>query len=150
MKTVISRKPSETLKLAKRIASALTLPATLALWGSLGTGKTQFVKGLAAGLGIRQTILSPTFLLYREYPFRQQGYRYNLYHFDLYRLKKISEIKNFGLNDILRDPKGLIVIEWPKLIQKKLPKRTFSIFFTHGQSPQERKIQIPSPLSKFV
>lgn len=148
MKTILSHKASETRRLARRLSKCLPLPATVALWGELGTGKTQFVKGLAEGFGIKQSIQSPTFLLYKEYPFKHQRRPFRLCHFDLYRLTTSGQTRELGLNEILGDPNCLNVIEWPGLIKRKLPKHTYSIFFTHGRSSNERKIQIPSVFAK--
>src|SRR6185503_5897401 len=82
MKTVISRSEDETRALARDIGRKLKPGAVLCLTGPLGSGKTRFVQGLAAGLGCKGRITSPTFTLVREY----RGRKVTLYHLDLYRV----------------------------------------------------------------
>ena len=93
----------------------------IGLIGELGSGKTTFVKGLAKGLGIKELITSPTFVLLKDYG--------KLVHIDLYRLKKPSEIKTLGLEDYLGRPDKICVIEWAERIKKYLPKKTKFIEF---------------------
>lgn len=148
MKTIIARNASETRRLGKKLSAALSAPATLMLWGELGSGKTQFTKGLAAGLGIKQLVQSPTFVLQRTYPFQRQKKTFRLCHFDFYRLKGLAETQGLQLPETLRDPMALNVIEWPALVRNHLPPNTHSIYFAHGSTPNERKIRIPAALAK--
>lgn len=147
MKILLSQNPKQTSALAEKISKRLKLPAVIALWGDLGSGKTQFVKGLALGLKIKKPVTSPTFIVARNYSFKKRGKTYKLYHFDLYRLKRLAEIANFGLDEILLDPKSLIVVEWPKIIKNILPRRTHQLFFTHGKTEKERAIKYPASLA---
>lgn len=79
----------------------------IALNGSLGSGKTMFTKGLAKGLKIKEEIISPSFVLLREYP---QG-KYPLYHYDLYRLEDPRELQDIGFIESLQ-LYGIKMIEW--------------------------------------
>jgi len=97
----------------------LAAGTTILLQGDLGSGKTTFVQGLGAGLGIKEPIVSPTFTLIQEYP---EG-RVPLYHFDLYRL---SEREILDLHPELywqgeEFPLGLVAIEWPKNLTQLMP-----------------------------
>ena len=96
----------------------------LALTGELGSGKTTFVQGFAKGLGIKQRIISPTFILMRKYG-------NNFYHIDLYRLEENieNEVKNLGVEDIWKDPKNIVIIEWAEKIKKIIPKNVKWIRF---------------------
>lgn len=100
----------ETCKLAGQVANALIGGETLILSGELGAGKTTFTKGLAQALGIKKTVLSPTFTIIREY----EGGRLKLYHLDMYRLEDAAELAELGVEDCF-DGKSIIVIEWNKL-----------------------------------
>lgn len=80
------------------------------LSGELGAGKTTFTKGLAEALGIKKTVLSPTFTIIKEY----EGGRLRLYHLDMYRLENIAELEELGVEDCF-DGKSIVVIEWNKL-----------------------------------
>ena len=111
-------------------------PLVIALTGNLGSGKTTFVQGFAKGLGIKQRIISPTFILMRKYG-------ENFYHVDLYRLEGNieSEVRNLGIEDIWKDPKNIVVIEWAEKIKKMIPKSAQWIKF-ENLGKDERKITI--------
>ncbi|HET6409991.1 MAG TPA: tRNA (adenosine(37)-N6)-threonylcarbamoyltransferase complex ATPase subunit type 1 TsaE [Chthoniobacteraceae bacterium] len=116
MASTISRQPSETLAFAREIASRLRPGAIIALNGDLGSGKTQFVKGLALGLGFAGEVTSPTFTLIHEYV----GGRVPLYHFDFYRLNTEEEALELGLEEYLRGS-GVCVIEWAGKFRPLIP-----------------------------
>jgi tRNA threonylcarbamoyladenosine biosynthesis protein TsaE len=102
-----TQSPQETFALGRRVGEQLDKPAVLLLKGDLGAGKTVFAKGLAAGLDINPTeVTSPSFTLINIH----EG-RLRLYHVDLYRLES-AERPDLGLEDILEDEKGVVLIEW--------------------------------------
>lgn len=88
------------------------------LTGDLGTGKTVFTKGLAAGLGITEQVNSPTFTIMQIY---EEG-RLPFYHFDVYRIGDISEMDEIGYEDCFYG-QGVCLIEWADLIEEILPPR---------------------------
>jgi tRNA threonylcarbamoyladenosine biosynthesis protein TsaE len=117
-KVVIQTKnTSETIRLGKRIGEHLRPGDVVALAGELGTGKTQLIKGVAAGVGIGKPtyVTSPSFTLINEYtgkiPF---------YHIDLYRLKSEKEAEELGLEELFQS-KGITVVEWADKIPSLLP-----------------------------
>lgn len=107
MATCISHSPAETEALGDDWGRAARAGLVIGLSGDLGAGKTQFVKGLARGLGITARVHSPTFSLVNIYT----GGRMPLYHLDLYRLDTIEQILAAGLEEYLQ-PDGVTVIEW--------------------------------------
>jgi tRNA threonylcarbamoyladenosine biosynthesis protein TsaE len=107
MATLISHSPAETEALGERWGRAAQPGLVIGLCGDLGAGKTQFVKGLARGLGIAQRVHSPTFSLVNLYT----GGRLALSHLDLYRLETREQITSAGLEEYLH-PAGVTVIEW--------------------------------------
>jgi tRNA threonylcarbamoyladenosine biosynthesis protein TsaE len=107
MATLISHSPAETEALGEKCGRAARRGQVIALSGELGAGKTQFVKGVARGLGISARVHSPTFTLVTEY----DGGSLKLFHLDLYRLETREQILSAGLNDFLQ-PDGVAVIEW--------------------------------------
>lgn len=107
MDTSISRSPAETEALGEAWGRVAHSGQVIALCGDLGAGKTQLVKGLARGLGIRARVHSPTFALVNSY----EGGRLPLFHLDLYRLDTVEQIRAAGLEEYLR-PSGVSVIEW--------------------------------------
>ena len=90
----------------------------IALYGDLGAGKTVFVRGLAAGLGVKDIVKSPTFVIMKCF----RGAKLNLCHIDAYRLQAGTELEGIGALDFFGKPKVVTVIEWaeriPELLQK--------------------------------
>jgi tRNA threonylcarbamoyladenosine biosynthesis protein TsaE len=115
--SIISRQPSETIAFAREMALRLRPGSVIALNGELGSGKTQFVKGLASGLGFAGEVTSPTFTLIHEYI----GGRLPIYHFDFYRLEKEEEALQLGLEEYLRGD-GVCVIEWAGKFSPLIPE----------------------------
>jgi tRNA threonylcarbamoyladenosine biosynthesis protein TsaE len=120
MVTFISHSPAETESLGGRFGRAAERGWVIALSGELGAGKTQFVKGLARGLGIVARVHSPTFTLVNEYG----GGRLRLFHLDLFRLETRGQIASAGLEEFL-SPDGVTVIEWAERLFEKHP--TFNL-----------------------
>jgi tRNA threonylcarbamoyladenosine biosynthesis protein TsaE len=111
MATFISHSAAETETLGERLGRAARRGLVIALSGELGAGKTQFVRGLARGLGIPVRVHSPTFTLVNEYG----GGRLKLFHLDLYRLETREQIQSAGIEEFLA-PDGVSVIEWAERI----------------------------------
>lgn len=112
----------ETKKLAEKLARKLH--GIIALTGELGAGKTTFAQGFAKGLGIREKIISPTFVLVRQHPIPNT--QKILYHIDLYRLENFKEL---GLKEIMEDPNNIVLIEWAEKAKDLLSKNTIYINF---------------------
>jgi len=100
----------------------------LALEGDLGGGKTTFLKGFAKGLGIKEKILSPTFVIAKRFEVSGSRFQY-FYHIDCYRIEKPREILDLGFREIIKDPKNIVAIEWADKIKKILPKEVIKIKF---------------------
>ena len=107
---------AETEALGERLAKCLRAGAVVALYGDLGAGKTAFVRGMARGLDIRESVSSPTFTIVIEYPGDPA-----LFHFDMYRLKNAEELYGIGWEDYL-DRNGICVTEWSERIEEALPE----------------------------
>ncbi|MFA5319928.1 MAG: tRNA (adenosine(37)-N6)-threonylcarbamoyltransferase complex ATPase subunit type 1 TsaE [Candidatus Omnitrophota bacterium] len=107
---LVSVSPGQTREIGSRLARALAPGDVIFLRGRLGSGKTVFAKGIAAGLGINAAkVISPTFVLIREY----RGGRIPLYHFDLYRLDGPQQAAPLGLEEYIQG-NGVCVVEWPE------------------------------------
>jgi tRNA threonylcarbamoyladenosine biosynthesis protein TsaE len=124
MGTIISHSAEETFEIGRRFAESIQRGAVLALQGGLGAGKTQFVKGLAAGLGCDGPVTSPTYTLVHEYA----GANMPVFHFDLYRLESAAEVLRIGFDDYL-DEGGVMVIEWPDKFPEIIPAEAQLIRF---------------------
>jgi len=126
-KTIITKSFSETQKLGREFAQELHGGEVVALHGDLGAGKTTFVQGLAEGLGIKQRIISPTFIIMRTYQVEAK----NFYHIDLYRIESERDVAGLGLLELMEDPQNIVVIEWPEKIENLLPEKRIDIYFTY-------------------
>ena len=128
---------SETIRIGKKIGSLLLPGDVIALVGELGTGKTQFIKGLAAGVGVENTkyISSPSFTLINEYRGKTP-----FYHIDLYRLKAEKEAEELGLEEYLGG-EGIVAIEWADKIPSLLPKELLWIYIRYT-GKQTRSVEI--------
>ncbi len=107
----------------------------VALYGDLGSGKTAFVKELAKELGIEHHITSPTFVILKKYQISNNyslptNY-YSLIHIDAYRLGSGEDLKTLGWNELVKDPKNLILIEWPEQVKDALPNDMIKIQFEY-------------------
>ena len=116
---------TETQSIAANLANSLPVGVVIALIGNLGSGKTTFTQGFAKGLGISEHVGSPTFKLVSEY----DGKKGKLIHVDAYRLQGIEDFLNIGGEDILGDPRAIILIEWGDKLESILPPDAMGISF---------------------
>ena len=110
----------------------------LALQGDLGAGKTTFLQGFAKGLGIKENVLSPTFIVMKKFQVTNSKSQINskfkiFYHFDLYRLESEKDLEFLNLKEIICDPKNIVAIEWPEKLGNLLPKDAIKITFGHKE-----------------
>ena len=112
---MISHSPAETEALGERLGRSAQRGLVIALSGDLGAGKTQFVRGLARGLGFSGRVHSPTCTLVNEYG----GGRLKLFHLDLYRLETSEQILTAGIEEYL-SPDGVSVIEWAERLKPEV------------------------------
>jgi tRNA threonylcarbamoyladenosine biosynthesis protein TsaE len=115
--------PEETELLGGRVAASLRPGDIVVLAGGLGAGKTLFTKGLASGLGVEQQVVSPSFVLVREY---RSGFM-PLIHADVYRLDSINEFDDLDVLELSKD--GVLVIEWGGAVESALPPDHLRIEF---------------------
>lgn len=125
----------KTQSLGEEFAKKLTGGLVVALHGDLGGGKTTFTQGIAKGLGIKKRIISPTFVIVRTYKI---GFK-NFYHIDLYRVQSKSDIEGLGIEEILKNPENIIVVEWAERLGDLLPKKRIDVYFEYIDE-EKRKI----------
>ncbi len=117
--------PAEMRALGRELGRELQPGAVIGLDGDLGAGKTEFVKGLAAGIGHEGLVTSPTFTLLHEYPASSRV----LYHLDFYRVEAAEEILALGWDDLLEDPEGVVAVEWAGKFAALLPSGALRLRF---------------------
>ncbi len=134
MKQVITNSPEETKKLARQILDDFG-SHIIFLQGDLGSGKTVFVKGLSEGLGVKDVVNSPTFVIMKVYETKNNKFK-RLVHIDLYRLDKVDEddLVNLGIKEYMDDPKSLVVIEWAERIITQVSKVLVINFIVNSES----------------
>ncbi len=136
MRKLILKNEDETRAFGLELGASLRKGDIVALIGDLGTGKTALTKYIAEGLGIRETITSPTFTIVQEY---RQG-RLPLYHFDVYRIGDPEEMYELGYEEYFYGD-GVCIIEWADLIEELLPEYTKVIRIEYGKNQEERIYQ---------
>lgn len=158
MRLVITKNQKETKELAGELASRLTglkprsawqkkKALILALSGELGAGKTTFIQGFSKALGIREKVLSPTFVLIHKHKLTNNKKRItnnefkNLYHIDAYRLNSGKDLIKLGIKEIFSNPENIVLIEWADRVKKGIPKNATWIHFDH-LGKNRRKIRI--------
>jgi tRNA threonylcarbamoyladenosine biosynthesis protein TsaE len=122
--TFISNSPEETEEFARGFANNIKPGDVLALKGDLGAGKTQFVKGLVAGLGTDAVVASPTFTIIHEYA----GGRLPIFHFDLLRLEDRPSVERLGLDEYFFGD-GVCLVEWADHFPDLIPEHARWIAF---------------------
>lgn len=114
--------PKDTFDIAKRLGECAKAGDVLCLNGDLGVGKTLFSQGFAKGLGVEESVNSPTFTIVQVY---DEG-RLPLYHFDVYRIDDPEEMEEVGFTDMIYGD-GVCLIEWANLIEDILPEKYTAI-----------------------
>lgn len=132
-KVFTTSSPAQTQKFAEKFAGEIKEQKksfVIGLQGDLGSGKTTFAQGFAKGLGIKEKVLSPTFVIMKKYGV--------LHHVDCYRLENSKELLKLGWDKIMSDLQSIVLIEWPERIKDILPAETIMVRFkTIDQNKRE-------------
>jgi len=133
---VVTRSVDETRALGEELGrEVLQAGDVVVLTGELGTGKTALAQGVGRGLGVDGPVVSPTFTLVREY----EG-RVRLCHVDVYRLERMQEIHELGIEEQLEE--SVTLIEWGEVAATALPTGRLDVRITAGAGPDERIIEL--------
>ncbi len=135
--TITLKGTEKTEDFGKEFAESLEKGSVIALMGPLGAGKTTLSKAIAKGLGVTETITSPTFTIVQEY----ESGRLPLSHFDVYRVHDEEELFEMGFEEYLNKG-GVCLIEWADLIEDMLPSKTIKIYIDYGENENERVLTI--------
>lgn len=132
--TITTDSAEATRALGRKLGEVLEPGSCIALVGPLGAGKTQFVKGIAAGTGVPDnvTVNSPTFVLVNEYTGRL-----HLYHLDAYRVSQVAELEALGFLEMTGDG-GAVIVEWADRVAAILPEDHLAVHFEHSGETERR------------
>ncbi len=133
----------ETIALGERLGRVAQAGDLICVWGDLGAGKTQLAKGVACGLGISDTVNSPTFVLMAEY-----AGRLPLFHVDLYRLADAGDALAGGVVDD-RQTDGVTVVEWPERMGEVLPAGRLDVRI-EGSADEPRDIEVATADPRYA
>lgn len=138
----VTHSPEETVALGSAIARRLRRMDIVALIGDLGSGKTQFVKGVAEAFHARPHVSSPTFVIMNRYDGRDtENQEIFLFHVDLYRIEGTAALLDLGLEEVF-EAGGITLIEWADRMGALLPPRRIDIICSHGSTEQERILEL--------
>lgn len=131
------------------LAQHKSTATVVALKGNLGAGKTTFVQALAAELGVREVVQSPTYVLMKTYPLAMSGPASEvnkkftkLVHIDAYRLENQSEFDALYPQEFLSNPNALVLVEWPERLGERLPEPDMTLTFSADGEGDERDIEV--------
>ncbi len=125
----------ETESVGEALGEFLRAGDLVLLGGDLGAGKTTFVKGVARVLGVRDPVTSPTFTIVQEYDGPVP-----VAHVDIYRLRRVQELHDLGLEEMLDD--RVVLVEWGDVVAPLLPRERVEVVLTIGEAPDLRTIEI--------
>lgn len=138
----VTRSVSETAAYAQTFSARLQRGDVVALYGELGIGKTQFVKGVCRALHVSTPVTSPSFVFLNRYAGKDaEGMELLVYHIDLYRVRALDEVYELGYEELLSGD-GISLIEWADALGPLLPKRRYDVRMVPGQQECERQIDI--------
>lgn len=145
-KVYLTISPGQTKKLGMALAKEILKnnsrqAAVVALDGNLGGGKTTFLQGLARGLGVKEKISSPTFVIMKKSEIFKKKFKF-FYHLDCYRIGKAKEILDLGFKKIISDQKNVVAIEWASQIKRILPKDIYRLQFEFVNKNTRRIIML--------
>jgi len=148
-----SSSEEETFHLGTRFAERLSPGDVVAFSGDLGTGKTEFIKGICDQMQVDEIVSSPTYTIVNQYAAEtSDGEQTIVYHIDLYRIENLEELTELGFQEIIADPVAIKLIEWAPIAASLLPPARWEVQLATLDDENARRIEIarrePVPLHK--
>ena len=136
---------AETIALGERLGRGLRPGAVVLLRGELGAGKTTLARGLARGAGYKGRVSSPTFALAHAY----RGKCLTVHHLDLYRVARGRD-SELGLDELLADPRGAVIVEWPDAAGGTWPKDRLEVTLSHAAGGRRLAMKAKGPIARKI
>jgi tRNA threonylcarbamoyladenosine biosynthesis protein TsaE len=135
-----SNNEEDTIKIGETFAEKLKLGDIVALYGDLGAGKTEFIKGVCNYFEVKDIVTSPTFTIMNHYIGSYDGDELDIYHLDLYRIKSIEELENIGFSECIYSQDTIKLIEWAEKADNILVENaTYSIKIEQDDKEENKR-----------
>jgi tRNA threonylcarbamoyladenosine biosynthesis protein TsaE len=137
---IISHSEEETIALGFEFAQRLILGNSVSLFGQLGAGKTEFIKGICRYFKVEEIVTSPTFTIINQYSGIKDDEEIVIYHIDLYRIKSQKEFEEIGFEDCLYSPDAIKLIEWADKVSGILSTSTYTVTISLSDEAENDRI----------
>jgi tRNA threonylcarbamoyladenosine biosynthesis protein TsaE len=136
----ITNSEDETIKLGSGFAEKLIPGDVVAIFGELGSGKTEFIKGVCKHFNVDEIVTSPTFTIMNQYRgITEQGEDVDIYHIDLYRIESAKELDEVGFKECVYQPGSIKLIEWPEHSYEALPDHRYNVRIKSSEEEEEKR-----------
>ena len=139
----VTNSNEETQRLGFEFAKRLIPCDIVAIYGGVGAGKTEFIKGVCLYFNVNEIVTSPTFTIMNKYFGKMDGYDFTIFHVDLYRIKSPKELQDVGFEECVFDENSIKLIEWAEKAGDKLPDNRYNVRITLSkENEDERQFEI--------
>jgi len=135
----VSSSEEETINFGKEFAPNLKLGDVVAFFGDLGTGKTEFIKGICQYFKVEDMVTSPTFTIMNRYNGIDPDNEIAIFHIDLYRITNPEELGNIGFDECMYSKSAIKLVEWAENANDLLPKSIYSVKITADQKDENKR-----------
>lgn len=132
----ITHSEEDTIELGIKFAERLLDGDTVGFFGDLGSGKTEFIKGICSYFDVEEIVTSPTFTIINQYFAKKNGEEFPIYHIDLYRIKDNKELEDTGFSECINAPVGLKLVEWAEKAKDYMPETWYKIEIRFGDDDE--------------
>ncbi len=129
----------ETNNLGLNFAGKLRNGDIVAIYGELGTGKTEFIKGICSYFHVKDIVSSPTYTLINQYMGKNGATQLPIYHIDLYRVESVKDLEEIGFQECMFDDQGIKLVEWADKANGFLPKKGYRIFIEQNDDDENER-----------
>lgn len=135
----ITNSEEQTINLGESFAERLNPGNVVALYGELGAGKTEFIKGVCKYFNVAEMVNSPTFTIINQYTGELNDEEFSIYHLDLYRIKDQNELAEIGFGECIHSNHNIKFIEWADKAKERLDNWDFKIIINTDEKDQDKR-----------